>query len=61
MFTISAFSHLVDGLVAIHRHRRNEALLNDLSDATRRDIGLPERYSRPVDYRDAKPARRARG
>ncbi len=44
MFTISAFSHLVDGLVAIHRRNRNTALMNDLPDVTRRDIGWPERY-----------------
>lgn len=41
MFTISAFSHLVDGLVAIHRRRMTTAILNDLPEATRRDIGLP--------------------
>lgn len=60
MFTISAFSHLVDGLVAIHRRRRNAALMNDLSDATRRDIGWPDRYRTPDDYNDRSRERRMR-
>lgn len=44
MFTISAFSHLVNGFIAIHRRNRNAALMNELPDLTRRDIGWPERY-----------------
>ena len=60
MFTISAFSHLVDGLVAVHRRNRNAALMNDLPDETRRDIGWPERYRRADRYESGFTLWRAR-
>lgn len=43
MFTLSAFSHLVDGLRAIHHRQRSDALMRSLSPETRRDIGWPDR------------------
>ncbi|MCO6390774.1 hypothetical protein GTW25_07000 [Aliihoeflea aestuarii] len=58
MLMISAFSHLIDGLIAIHRRNRNTALMNDLSDATRRDIGWPDRYRTPDDDQDGFKVRR---
>ena len=58
MFTISAFSHLVDGLVAIHRQKMTAALLDDLPEATRRDIGLPPRDGqRSRQFRDGRVQR----
>jgi hypothetical protein len=41
MFTLSAFSHLVDGLRAIHHRQRSEALMRNLSPETRR----PDRFA----------------
>ncbi|WP_024585859.1 hypothetical protein [Aliihoeflea sp. 2WW] len=49
MFTLSAFSHLVDGLRAIHHRQRSDTLMRDLSPETRRDIGWPDRFASGTD------------
>ncbi|MFN3765041.1 MAG: hypothetical protein ACK4R3_05675 [Aliihoeflea sp.] len=49
MFTLSAFSHLVDGLRAIHHRQRSDALMRSLSQETRRDIGWPDRTASRVE------------
>jgi len=45
MFTLSAFTHLVDGLRAINHRQRSDALMRNLSPETRRDIGWPDRLA----------------
>ena len=47
MFTLSAFSHLVDGLRAVHQRQHNDALMRSLPPETRRDIGWPENFISP--------------
>jgi hypothetical protein len=42
MFTVTAFTHFVDGLRAIHNRRRTERILRDLPPHVRHDIGLEE-------------------
>jgi hypothetical protein len=40
MFTVTAFTHFVDGLRAIHNRQRTERILRDLPPHLREDIGL---------------------
>jgi hypothetical protein len=42
MFTVTAFSHFVDGLRAVHSRHRTERILRDLPNHVRQDIGLEE-------------------